>query len=326
MTNQRQLPTEILLDILHLMSDSQKSHLCKQIPEIKRLSTSAYIVLFQDVVLLHKYMSERRISDNVRYIQINDGYNSLRARDTLDIDCFITAVQSSLSELAKTGVSSLTIELLFDTECTSVYHTFEIYRYLGPLLVEYPHTVEIVKYNIDVKSLTKDKDQRIGIFEYNLYTTMKYKDEITQINCAEVLFKLQTKAEREASKSTFKEESNVFEDGETGFNRACMFLEPDLFIDAEDRLKFELICDASKSKLRTVDVVLINDDRVRCKSFHNDWSGKVLDFDTLFNPEPASTDPAEKQSSAAAALSRLLPSSETIGNLLHQTYDMLKDP
>ncbi|KAH3684942.1 hypothetical protein WICPIJ_004089, partial [Wickerhamomyces pijperi] len=74
--------------------------------------------------------------------------------------------------------------------------------------------------------------------------------------------------------------------------------------------------------LRTVDVVLINDDRVRCKSFHNDWSGKVLDFETLFNPEPTYTDPAEKHS----ALSRFLPSSETIGNLLHQTYDMLKDP
>ncbi|KAH3672132.1 hypothetical protein WICPIJ_010126 [Wickerhamomyces pijperi] len=72
---------------------------------------------------------------------------------------------------------SLTLIFVFDTKDYSVYKDMEFYTMIWDLLKGVPHSIEIIKRNVDFTRLTKSEDLMMGLFQFNQNGSFSFDNE-----------------------------------------------------------------------------------------------------------------------------------------------------
>ncbi|KAH3682652.1 hypothetical protein WICPIJ_006378 [Wickerhamomyces pijperi] len=271
-----QLPSEIIGDILDLMPLSQRIKLCQTVPELKNFSSRGYVIIHQDLVRMHPVMDNKRISNNVHYVRLDESFDDLDPSVTIDKERVAKQIQNIITKLRSSGCRHVTIEIRVVMDCYSVYDSMDVYGVLAPLFKDISHNVEILKYNSDIRDLSKTKDFKFGLLELNVENKFRYDVDLqmTVIDCQEVLFELE-------HDNQHNHQGRLY--------RGCMFLQDNVLgcdISEVNKTKFEHICDIERSNLTSIDVLLINDDRTTCGIFKNGWSQNQLSFKSLFETNP----------------------------------------
>ncbi|KAH3680967.1 hypothetical protein WICPIJ_008052 [Wickerhamomyces pijperi] len=178
----------------HWLSIKDRLYINHKIPKFKRFFDDAYVVFDVSKEPKHEeFINYRRSSEHVFYVALGEKFNS-RDIDSYDFFNVHTQLREIKEKLNECKHSNLTLEFHFDSEETSVYYNMEIYPFIRSFFTGIPHSIEIFKKGVDIKSLTKNVDENIGLFEYNLNTRAKYDQStgMMTIDANEILYKMAT--------------------------------------------------------------------------------------------------------------------------------------
>ncbi|KAH3684983.1 hypothetical protein WICPIJ_004015 [Wickerhamomyces pijperi] len=187
-------PNEILIEMMRFLSTRDLIDVLSKVPELKGLNNQGYVVFTANDDIQPDYMATKRISNNVHFVQLGTKFKSRHLKD-YDFHPVQAQLINIRQQLENWRTVDLTLEFHFESTQSSVYHPMELYPKIKDFFKGIPHRIEIVKREMDVKCLTKNKFENIGLFEYNLETAAKFDSDegVIVVDACEPLYLMHSK-------------------------------------------------------------------------------------------------------------------------------------
>ncbi|KAH3683073.1 hypothetical protein WICPIJ_005946 [Wickerhamomyces pijperi] len=239
-------PNEILLEVVDFFPTKERFLLIDKVPELGKLYRDLHVVIrrIEEPVpeYVTAYMAKKRAPRSlVAELVLYEGFQS-RNYKTYNKVIFQERMAAIFKNINIDNIGRVILEFQFDISSSSVYNPLVFHPFICDCMNGAPHSIEVVKYGVSHRNLTKNRDDSVGVFEHvvGLDASMDNSTDTLVFDAWETIYRLK------------------FKFLNSNFNRGSLFFN-ELLPSANNAAKhITLSCDLEVSELLNVSVIALD--------------------------------------------------------------------